>query len=94
MDFSVALLIGSFIDSQVIEPMEKDKGMYSIVITNPENSNKRKLDLSGDGQYLYLLTLFIDNTVKTGVETTQSLVFMELLASICSLRLSSDIPTL
>uniref|UniRef100_A0A8C2WUA0 Myomesin 2 n=1 Tax=Cyclopterus lumpus TaxID=8103 RepID=A0A8C2WUA0_CYCLU len=33
---------------EVIEPTEKDKGAYSIVITNSENSNKRTLDLSGD----------------------------------------------
>ncbi|XP_068614382.1 myomesin-2-like [Brachionichthys hirsutus] len=33
---------------EVIEPCEKDKGMYSIVITNAENSHKRTLDLSGD----------------------------------------------
>uniref|UniRef100_A0AAQ4NUR3 Myomesin 2a n=1 Tax=Gasterosteus aculeatus aculeatus TaxID=481459 RepID=A0AAQ4NUR3_GASAC len=32
----------------VIEPTEKDKGKYSIVITNSENSHKRTLDLSGD----------------------------------------------
>uniref|UniRef100_A0A3Q2UMK4 Myomesin 2 n=1 Tax=Fundulus heteroclitus TaxID=8078 RepID=A0A3Q2UMK4_FUNHE len=37
-----------FIDSQIIEPMEKDKGAYSIVITNSENSHKRTMDLSGD----------------------------------------------
>uniref|UniRef100_A0AAQ4Q332 Myomesin 2a n=1 Tax=Gasterosteus aculeatus aculeatus TaxID=481459 RepID=A0AAQ4Q332_GASAC len=34
--------------SLVIEPTEKDKGKYSIVITNSENSHKRTLDLSGD----------------------------------------------
>ncbi|MEQ2230150.1 hypothetical protein ILYODFUR_026305, partial [Ilyodon furcidens] len=33
---------------EVIEPMEKDKGAYSIVITNSESSHKRTLDLSGD----------------------------------------------
>uniref|UniRef100_A0A8C8DH75 Myomesin 2 n=1 Tax=Oryzias sinensis TaxID=183150 RepID=A0A8C8DH75_9TELE len=33
---------------EVIEPGEKDKGSYSIVITNAENSHKRTLDLSGD----------------------------------------------
>ncbi|KAG7482100.1 hypothetical protein JOB18_013030 [Solea senegalensis] len=33
---------------EVIEPEDKDKGMYSIVITDPENSHKRTLDLSGD----------------------------------------------
>ncbi|XP_041639567.1 myomesin-2 [Cheilinus undulatus] len=33
---------------EVIEPTEKDKGTYSIVITDPENSHKRSLDLSGD----------------------------------------------
>uniref|UniRef100_A0AAQ6A882 Myomesin 2a n=1 Tax=Amphiprion ocellaris TaxID=80972 RepID=A0AAQ6A882_AMPOC len=55
---------------EVIEPMEKDKGLYSIVITDPENSHKRTLDLSGDGQYLpslavsVLLPLFIDNRGK------------------------------
>lgn len=36
--------------SQVIEPSDKDKGKYSIIITDPENSHKRTLDLSGDGQ--------------------------------------------
>lgn len=59
------------LDSQVIEPMEKDQGMYSIVITNSENSHKRTLDLSGDGLYLlfslsfmsFTLFSFIDNTV-------------------------------
>uniref|UniRef100_A0A8C6KQ71 Myomesin 2 n=1 Tax=Nothobranchius furzeri TaxID=105023 RepID=A0A8C6KQ71_NOTFU len=39
-----------FIDSQVVEPTDKDKGLYSIVITNSENSHKRTLDLSGDGE--------------------------------------------
>lgn len=34
---------------QVIEPTEKDQGIYSIVITDPENSHKRSLDLSGEG---------------------------------------------
>uniref|UniRef100_A0A8P4K008 Myomesin-2 n=1 Tax=Dicentrarchus labrax TaxID=13489 RepID=A0A8P4K008_DICLA len=43
------------INCTVIEPMEKDKGMYSIMITDPENTHKRKLDLSGDGQYLLTL---------------------------------------
>ncbi|AWP01704.1 I-set domain containing protein [Scophthalmus maximus] len=33
---------------EVIEPEERDKGMYSIVITNLENAHKRTLDLSGD----------------------------------------------
>ncbi|XP_054892557.1 myomesin-2 [Poeciliopsis prolifica] len=33
---------------EVIEPTEKDKGAYSIVITNSENSHKRTLDLSGE----------------------------------------------
>ncbi|KAI3377828.1 hypothetical protein L3Q82_008967, partial [Scortum barcoo] len=34
---------------EVIEPVEKDKGIYSIIITDPENSHKRSLDLSGEG---------------------------------------------
>uniref|UniRef100_A0A669CYE6 Myomesin 2 n=1 Tax=Oreochromis niloticus TaxID=8128 RepID=A0A669CYE6_ORENI len=42
------LIVFSLIDSQVVEPVEKDKGKYSIVITDPENSHKRTLDLSGD----------------------------------------------
>ncbi|XP_030233466.1 myomesin-2 isoform X1 [Gadus morhua] len=33
---------------EVIEPNDKDKGVYSIVITDLENTNKRTLDLSGD----------------------------------------------
>lgn len=33
---------------EVIEPVDKDKGPYSIVITNSENSHKRTLDLSGE----------------------------------------------
>ncbi|XP_030270887.1 myomesin-2 isoform X1 [Sparus aurata] len=33
---------------EVIEPSDKDKGKYSIFITDPENSHKRTLDLSGD----------------------------------------------
>lgn len=33
---------------EVIEPVEKDKGPYSIVITDSENSHQRTLDLSGD----------------------------------------------
>lgn len=40
----------------MIEPIEKDKGKYSIMITDPENSHKRTLDLSGDGQYLLSLS--------------------------------------
>uniref|UniRef100_A0A8D2ZP85 Myomesin-2-like n=1 Tax=Scophthalmus maximus TaxID=52904 RepID=A0A8D2ZP85_SCOMX len=35
-------------EMNVIEPEERDKGMYSIVITNLENAHKRTLDLSGD----------------------------------------------
>uniref|UniRef100_A0A8C6KLZ1 Myomesin 2 n=1 Tax=Nothobranchius furzeri TaxID=105023 RepID=A0A8C6KLZ1_NOTFU len=35
---------------EVVEPTDKDKGLYSIVITNSENSHKRTLDLSGDGE--------------------------------------------
>uniref|UniRef100_A0A3P8W2B0 Myomesin-2 n=1 Tax=Cynoglossus semilaevis TaxID=244447 RepID=A0A3P8W2B0_CYNSE len=38
---------------EIIEPEEKDKGMYSVVITNSENSHKRSLELSGEGQSLY-----------------------------------------
>lgn len=37
---------------QVIEPIEKDQGKYSIVIVDPENSHKRTLDLSGEGAVL------------------------------------------
>ncbi|XP_061736261.1 M-protein, striated muscle [Nerophis ophidion] len=33
---------------EVVEPTDKDKGKYSIVITDPEDSHKRTLDLSGD----------------------------------------------
>lgn len=33
---------------EVIEPVDKDKGLYSIVITDSENSHKRSLDLTGD----------------------------------------------
>ncbi|KAF3686335.1 Myomesin-2 165 kDa connectin-associated protein [Channa argus] len=33
---------------EVVEPVDKDKGTYSIVITDPETSHKRSLDLSGD----------------------------------------------
>lgn len=33
---------------EVIEPTERDQGIYSIVITDPENSHKRSLDLSGE----------------------------------------------
>ncbi|CAG5854562.1 unnamed protein product [Menidia menidia] len=33
---------------EVVEPIEKDKGPYSIVIANSENSHKRILDLSGE----------------------------------------------
>lgn len=37
---------------QVIEPTEKDQGMYSIVIVDPENSHKRTLGLIGEGTAL------------------------------------------
>lgn len=71
------LIIFLLIDSQVVEPVEKDKGKYSIVITDPENSHKRTLDLSGDGQYFQYFSslisfppesipVFIDNSVKRG----------------------------
>lgn len=62
-----------WIDSQVIEPTERDQGIYSIVITDPENSHKRSLDLSGEGLYPLCLintpslefhSVLIDNTVK------------------------------
>nr|XP_033495446.1 myomesin-2 isoform X1 [Epinephelus lanceolatus] len=33
---------------EVIEPVDKDKGSYSIVITDPETSHKRTMDLSGE----------------------------------------------
>ncbi|XP_026176247.1 M-protein, striated muscle [Mastacembelus armatus] len=33
---------------EVVEPVEKDKGKYSIVITDPENTHKRTVDLSGE----------------------------------------------
>jgi len=33
---------------EVIEPMDKDKGMYSITIADAENTNTRTLDLSGE----------------------------------------------
>jgi len=33
---------------EVIEPMDKDKGMYSIIIADIENTNTRTLDLSGE----------------------------------------------
>lgn len=46
----IGWLVDWLIDSQVTEPVEKDKGKYSIVITDPETSHKRRLDLSGDGQ--------------------------------------------
>lgn len=48
-------LIYCWINPQVIEPTDKDKGKYSIVITDPENSHKRTLDLSGEGQCLLSL---------------------------------------
>lgn len=62
----------------MIEPVEKDQGMYSIVITDPENSHKRSLELSGDGLYLIFhsftysllsFTLFCIANAKIGVET-------------------------
>ena len=65
--------------SQVIEPSDKDKGKYSIIITDPENSHKRTLDLSGDGQYT--LSFFLSQCqlsimlVKWELETTQPLFF-------------------
>jgi len=33
---------------EVIEPMDKDKGVYSIIIADAENTNTRTLDLSGE----------------------------------------------
>ncbi|XP_061600515.1 M-protein, striated muscle isoform X1 [Cololabis saira] len=33
---------------EVIEPVDKDKGTYSVVITNSENSQKRTMELTGD----------------------------------------------
>nr|XP_020471314.1 myomesin-2-like [Monopterus albus] len=33
---------------EVIEPVEKDKGIYTIVITDPENEHKRSVTLTGD----------------------------------------------
>lgn len=50
---------------QVIEPTEKDQGTYSIVITDPENSHKRTLDLSGQGP-----VLSVSHQLHTVSETT------------------------
>ncbi|XP_034044528.1 myomesin-2 [Thalassophryne amazonica] len=33
---------------EVIEPTEKDRGRYTIVITDPENTHKRSLEVSGE----------------------------------------------
>ncbi|KAM6943350.1 M-protein, striated muscle [Xenentodon cancila] len=33
---------------EVIEPVEKDKGIYTVIITNSESSQKRTMELSGD----------------------------------------------
>ena len=80
--------------------MEKDKGLYSIVITDPETAHKRVLDLSGDGQYLLLISqchsffsFFWVKQLNCGLTTTQPIVSMELLALVCTSRLSSDTPT-
>ncbi|TMS13518.1 myomesin-2 isoform X1 [Larimichthys crocea] len=51
LSHSDKIMIGgtpSMATMEVIEPIEKDKGKYSIMITDPENSHKRTLDLSGD----------------------------------------------
>ncbi|TKS70024.1 Myomesin-2 165 kDa connectin-associated protein 165 kDa titin-associated protein M-protein [Collichthys lucidus] len=51
LSHSDKIMIGgtpSMATMEVIEPFEKDKGKYSIMITDPENSHKRTLDLSGD----------------------------------------------
>lgn len=84
----------------MIEPIEKDKGKYSIMITDPENSHKRTLDLSGDGQYLLSLSFAHSLSVSLfffywyySYKDGYPLVFMELLVSIYSLRLWSDTST-
>uniref|UniRef100_A0A3Q3DGT6 Myomesin-2-like n=1 Tax=Hippocampus comes TaxID=109280 RepID=A0A3Q3DGT6_HIPCM len=46
---------------EVIEPTERDKGKYSIVITDPEDSHKHTLDLNGEGQSFLSLVLFIQH---------------------------------
>uniref|UniRef100_A0AAQ4RGL0 Myomesin 2a n=1 Tax=Gasterosteus aculeatus aculeatus TaxID=481459 RepID=A0AAQ4RGL0_GASAC len=48
LSHSDKIVIGGTPAMATIEPTEKDKGKYSIVITNSENSHKRTLDLSGD----------------------------------------------
>ena len=34
---------------EIIEPVDKDKGVYSIQISDAEKTDTRTLDLSGDG---------------------------------------------
>uniref|UniRef100_A0A8P4KMS0 Myomesin-2 n=1 Tax=Dicentrarchus labrax TaxID=13489 RepID=A0A8P4KMS0_DICLA len=70
------------INCTVIEPMEKDKGMYSIMITDPENTHKRKLDLSGDGQYL--LTLIYRGKVVGGLPDVVTIMEKKTLSLTCT----------
>uniref|UniRef100_A0A3Q4GHK3 Myomesin 2 n=1 Tax=Neolamprologus brichardi TaxID=32507 RepID=A0A3Q4GHK3_NEOBR len=80
---------------EVVEPVEKDKGKYSIVITDPENSHKRTLDLSGDGQYFqYFSSLisfppesipaFIDNAVVGGLPDVVTIMEKKTLSLTCT----------
>uniref|UniRef100_A0A669BZU2 Myomesin 2 n=1 Tax=Oreochromis niloticus TaxID=8128 RepID=A0A669BZU2_ORENI len=89
------LIVFSLIDSQVVEPVEKDKGKYSIVITDPENSHKRTLDLSGDGQYFQYfpslisfpsepIPLFIDNSVVGGLPDVVTIMEKKTLSLTCT----------
>uniref|UniRef100_A0A3Q0R6V8 Myomesin 2 n=1 Tax=Amphilophus citrinellus TaxID=61819 RepID=A0A3Q0R6V8_AMPCI len=77
---------------EVVEPTEKDKGKYHIVITDPENSHKRTLDLSGDGQYFPSLIsfppesipLFIDNSVVGGLPDVVTIMEKKTLSLTCT----------
>uniref|UniRef100_A0A674F2I6 Myomesin 2 n=1 Tax=Salmo trutta TaxID=8032 RepID=A0A674F2I6_SALTR len=47
---------------EILEPTEKDKGLYHIQIIDTENTYSRTIDLSGDGKQFcdYMISTFLD----------------------------------
>uniref|UniRef100_A0A7N6AFD6 Myomesin 2a n=1 Tax=Anabas testudineus TaxID=64144 RepID=A0A7N6AFD6_ANATE len=69
---------------EVIEPVEKDKGKYSIVITDPETSHKRTLDLSGDGELIPSLPSLYRGKVVGGLPDVVTIMEKKTLSLTCT----------
>uniref|UniRef100_A0A7N6AKZ2 Myomesin 2 n=1 Tax=Anabas testudineus TaxID=64144 RepID=A0A7N6AKZ2_ANATE len=64
--------------------LEKDKGKYSIVITDPETSHKRTLDLSGDGELIPSLPSLYRGKVVGGLPDVVTIMEKKTLSLTCT----------